>query len=718
MLFNLLFSFLSISQNTTNTTLGDNILGDRGCGLGSEDIFFINSMDDINIVKDCNTVNGSLFINGDYNIDSLKELKNIEYITGYLVIYDSHMLKSLKGLENIKTIYSLNPYLLDYGVTIKYNNNDEDNTTGLCFADTVNWGRLTTRDIIVSNNRQDCPNCHSECIGCFGPGRLLCQECVNYRSGIACVESCPTGTVIDDGTCNEFSPTQNIILNFSRLDNSEHTLNLSWNEPQTPNGFVLDYILLRNGVEVYRSYYDNDGYYSNDQLTTQFIDTLSVLDRNYTYQIAYSNSEGSIVSGDQNYFMVNRIPHDITYVRMRGIRNTTANLFWFYNQSSLVPTFEYNLNGSDYIEIPKNYSYTLVDNGFTRYLHFIDGLSPFTTYNINIRARYNNGYIGDITPTTFRTLVGNPPTPTTPFVLDKTLYWNQTSDIYGPILFYIVWMNGTQIYNGNYLSEGIDLNSFITLDNSYDFMVTSYTAWNLYSNSEISPLYFFGFDTTTTVNPPFVPTGDLETWELSLIIACIVIITILSFAFIICGFKKLREDSKDDEPTYQRSIYNTRYEDVSGRNSINVRRNNITVDEVAVGRTYNNPVYIEPSRPGAIKNTFYGELESFLHEDDVEEEVLGFNDTESVDYLCIIDQTTIPEPPKSNIRPQPKPRRRSVQNKQSIPEPSTLDKVLNQTASNTNNDEKYQNTAKRKMSLLDELKLKIPEMAPKNMLLD
>ena len=81
------------------------------------------------------------------------------------------------------------------------------------------------------------------------------------------------------------------------------------------------------------------------------------------------------------------------------------------------------------------------------------------------------------------------------------------------------------------------IRTFITLDNSYDFMVTSYTAWNLYSNSEISPLYFFGLDTTTTVNPPFVPTGDLETWELSLIIACIVIITILSSILMNLRFK-------------------------------------------------------------------------------------------------------------------------------------------------------------------------------------
>ena len=76
--------------------------------------------------------------------------------------------------------------------------------------------------------------------------------------------------------------SQNIDINFNRLDSSEYRLNVSWDEPINPNGFILDYIILRNGVEVY-SYYDNDGYYSNDELTTQFTDYLSILDREITH---------------------------------------------------------------------------------------------------------------------------------------------------------------------------------------------------------------------------------------------------------------------------------------------------------------------------------------------------------------------------------------------------------------------------------------------------
>ena len=93
MFLNLLFS-LFLTQNNTYE-----VLGDRGCGLGPQDIFFINSQNDFNDIQNCSNINGSLFINGDYNINSLSSFSNINNIEGYLVIYDSHTLRNLKGLQ-------------------------------------------------------------------------------------------------------------------------------------------------------------------------------------------------------------------------------------------------------------------------------------------------------------------------------------------------------------------------------------------------------------------------------------------------------------------------------------------------------------------------------------------------------------------------------------------------------------------------------------------
>ena len=162
--------------------------------------------------------------------------------------------------------------------------------------------------------------------------------------------------------------------------------------------------------------------------------------------------------------------------------------------------------------------------------------------------------------------------------------------------------------------------------------------------------------------------------------------------------------------TNNTDIYNTGpiYGDSQG--SINVRRNNIKVDEVQIGRSIANPVYVPPtSRQGAIKNTYYGELESFLQEDNNEEIVMGFNDigdSNSVEYLSIIDTET------------PKPRRRSTITRNTPDSQSIQNTKTDELNNNLKKDKNYQNTAKRKMSLLEELKIKIPEMAPKNMMLD
>ena len=60
-------------------------------------------------------MNGSIFINGDCNIQTLTPMTHIKHIEGYLIIYDSHTLMSLKGLQNLQTINAYNPYLLQYG---------------------------------------------------------------------------------------------------------------------------------------------------------------------------------------------------------------------------------------------------------------------------------------------------------------------------------------------------------------------------------------------------------------------------------------------------------------------------------------------------------------------------------------------------------------------------------------------------------------------------
>ena len=38
--------------------------------------------------------------------------------------------------------------------------------------------------------------------------------------------------------------------------------------------FILNYTLFRDNTQIFMSYYDNDGYYSNDNLTMEYLDTI------------------------------------------------------------------------------------------------------------------------------------------------------------------------------------------------------------------------------------------------------------------------------------------------------------------------------------------------------------------------------------------------------------------------------------------------------------
>ena len=147
-----------------------------------KDTFFININKDIEAISNCSTINGSLFINGENNIDSLSGLSNINYITGELVIIDSHIVNSLKGLHNLKNIGGENLYLDQYSVAIKHNiNNKNDSHQGLCYVNKLDWSLLTNSQYTFSNNGKNCPDCHSNCLGCFGPGPRLCQQCRYFQ---------------------------------------------------------------------------------------------------------------------------------------------------------------------------------------------------------------------------------------------------------------------------------------------------------------------------------------------------------------------------------------------------------------------------------------------------------------------------------------------------------------------------------------------------------
>ena len=204
---------------------------------------------------------------------------------------------------------------------------------------------------------------------------------------------------------------------------NENKLNISWNEPNNPNGYITQYILFRDNNQILNSFYNLNGYYTNDYLSNQYIDTLDDLDTKYEYKIAYSNSIGSLISDSQDYFMFNRIPYDIYNLEYRNLTNMSVVLNWFYNNSFLSPLFEYSFNNSLYNEIVNftgNYNF---------YTFSLNNLNSNYDYNISIRAKYNNDFIGDESTISFTTLDYNqiypdpPNPPDSPDTDNNNNYW-------------------------------------------------------------------------------------------------------------------------------------------------------------------------------------------------------------------------------------------------------------------------------------------------------
>ena len=203
-------------------------------------------------------------------------------------------------------------------------------------------------------------------------------------------------------------------------------------------------------------------------------------------------------------------------------------------------------------------------------------------------------------------------------------------------------MNDTVIYNGTFLENGLNLNDIVVGGNSYNFYVEAYTGWNLVSRSIESPFIFFDTTTSTTTTTITTTTTTItattnflgnDMWEDWVWYIIIVGSSILGILLIVLLFCCCRTTPPSTQPT-RPSIYNPAYE------SVNIKRNNIRVDEI---------------ERGAIKNEVYQPME---FEEEEDEKVLGFGhseETESVEYLHILDNNIPPPPP---VPTYSKPRRR------------------------------------------------------------
>ena len=278
------------------------------CPTLADDIYFVGNPVDFNYIENCTRLNSSLFITGDYNINDLSSLKNLETIEGYLVILDSHLIRNLRGMHNIHEVKGNELYLKTASITFKYNNNFlDDENRGLCFTDLVNWTKITSHSVVDTNNGINCPDeCHPECVGCFGPGPRLCQECRHAKIGNTCVNyDC------DKNDCSLVETGKKLTLSLKRVGLQD--LNITW--PQLniseSRGNIQSYRLYRDGNLIYNNYFDDSGYTTKDYLPTSMIDFNLTLNMYHFYRIEYQTEKETISSDEFHYNMYDWTPDSI-----------------------------------------------------------------------------------------------------------------------------------------------------------------------------------------------------------------------------------------------------------------------------------------------------------------------------------------------------------------------------------------------------------------------
>lgn len=238
----------------------------------SSDTYFIDNYHDFNQLNNCSILDANLFINGEYNINNLTALKNITQINGFLVIIDSHTISNLEGLNNLVRIEGNELYLDQYSVAIKHNLGTH---SGLCYADNVLWQNITNHPVNINNNAVGCPDCHDECLGCFGPGPKLCQFCKNFKYFDTCVSNCPSN--FTNYICEEVAPSEPILYG-NILDNN--TINIYWNKSNIYDfidsiNIYLDNLLINN-LSPYRDQYNIDDlqYSTTYKIEVQFVNSV------------------------------------------------------------------------------------------------------------------------------------------------------------------------------------------------------------------------------------------------------------------------------------------------------------------------------------------------------------------------------------------------------------------------------------------------------------
>uniref|UniRef100_A0A8D0L665 Usherin n=1 Tax=Sphenodon punctatus TaxID=8508 RepID=A0A8D0L665_SPHPU len=239
-------------------------------------------------------------------------------------------------------------------------------------------------------------------------------------------------------------------LQWNKVENRDDIILLNWKEPIQPNGHIVHYIILRNGIERFRG------------TEMSFADTGGIQPyQEYSYQLRTCTVAGCTDSNKVVAVTVQGAPESVQPPAVTALSSTALHLSWAVPRkpNGIIREYQISQNGKGLI-------YT---DTAGRMQHTVSGLQPHTNYSFMLTACTSAG-CSSSRPFSGQTLQAPPQgiwLQPQHVVVSSTvveLYWSEPEKPNGLISQYRLIRNGEQIFQGgsgnlNYTDVGLQPNS-------------------------------------------------------------------------------------------------------------------------------------------------------------------------------------------------------------------------------------------------------------------
>uniref|UniRef100_A0A8D2ISK6 Usherin n=1 Tax=Varanus komodoensis TaxID=61221 RepID=A0A8D2ISK6_VARKO len=221
---------------------------------------------------------------------------------------------------------------------------------------------------------------------------------------------------------------------WTKVDNREDIIFLSWKEPQQPNGIIIHYIVLRNGIERFRG------------KELSFTDTSGIQPyQEYSYQLRACTVAGCADSSKVVAVTVQGVPESVQPPTVTALSTKALHLSWMAPRkpNGIIREYQISQTGKGLIH----------SDIAGRMQHTVSGLQPYRNYSFSLAACTFAGCTSSQT-SSGRTLQAAPLgvwSQPRHIIVSSTvveLYWDEPEEPNGIISQYRLLCNGEEIFKG------------------------------------------------------------------------------------------------------------------------------------------------------------------------------------------------------------------------------------------------------------------------------